>query len=110
MFPIRSRRLPEHRFRSHIRFENVSSNVMTAQSASRTLFFFEKPSAMRQLKRFFKSPTTICVSAEGHLLTTQEPGDIQAEWKPWRFDALPILLERIPVPYGTSRSGQSHKP
>ncbi len=65
---------------------------------------------MRQLQRFFKSPTTICVSAEGHLLTTQEPGDIQAQWKPWRFDALPILLERIPVTYGTSRSGQSHKP
>src|ERR671916_64164 len=83
---------------------------MTAQSASRTLFFFEKPSAMRQLQRFFKSPSTICVAAEGHLLTTQEPGDIQGEWKPWRFEALPIMLERIPVTYGTSRSGQSHKP
>jgi DNA topoisomerase-3 len=44
---------------------------------SRTLFFFEKPSAVRQLQRFMKSPTTICVSAEGHLLITQAAGDIQ---------------------------------
>src|ERR671921_2505373 len=83
---------------------------MTAQSASRTLFFFEKPSAMRQLQRFFKSPSTICVSAEGHLLAAEEPGNVRDEWKLWRFDALPIVLERIPVTYGTSRSGQSHKP
>src|SRR5215212_7857484 len=110
MFSIRSRRLPEYWFGPCIRFENVSSNVMTAQSASRTLFFFEKPSAMRQLQRFFKSPSTICVSAEGHLLAAKEPGDVQEEWKPWRFEALPILLERLPVTYGTNRSGQSHKP
>ncbi len=83
---------------------------MTTHSASRTLFFFEKPSAMRQLQRFFKSPTTICVSAEGHLLAAEEPGTVRDEWKPWRFDTLPIVLERIPVTYGTSRSGQSHKP
>ena len=83
---------------------------MTAQSASRTLFFFEKPSAMRQLQRFFKSPSTICVSAEGHLLAAEEPGNVRDEWKSWRFDTLPIVLERIPVTYGTSRSGQSHKP
>jgi DNA topoisomerase-3 len=83
---------------------------MTAPSASRTLFFFEKPSAMRQLQRFFKSPSTICVSAEGHLLAAEEPGTVREEWKSWRFDTLPIMLERIPVTYGTSRSGQSHKP
>ncbi|WP_262299662.1 type IA DNA topoisomerase [Microvirga sesbaniae] len=83
---------------------------MTAQSASRTLFFFEKPSAMRQLQRFFKSPTTICVSAEGHLLAAEEPGNVRDEWKSWRLDTLPIVLERIPVTYGTNRSGQSHKP
>src|SRR5918993_3009603 len=106
MFPIRSRRLPEHRFRSHIRFENVSSNVMTAQSAGRTLFFFEKPSAMRQLQRFFKSPNTVCVAAEGHLLKAEEPGSIRPEWKTWRFEALPIVVESIPVGYGANRSGQ----
>jgi DNA topoisomerase-3 len=83
---------------------------MTAPSASRTLFFFEKPSAMRQLQRFFKSQSTICVSAEGHLLAAEEPGTVRDEWKSWRFDTLPILLERIPVTYGTNRSGQSHKP
>jgi DNA topoisomerase III len=83
---------------------------MSQQSISRTLFFFEKPSAMRQLQRFFRSPSTICVSAEGHLLAAKEPGDVHEEWKPWRFEALPILLERIPVTYGTNRSGQSHKP
>ncbi|WP_414474963.1 type IA DNA topoisomerase [Microvirga sp. M2] len=83
---------------------------MTAHSASRTLFFFEKPSAMRQLQRFFKSPSTICVSAEGHLLAAEEPGNVRGEWKSWRFDTLPIMLERIPVTYGTGRSGQSHKP
>ena len=44
---------------------------------------------MRQLQRFFKSPTTVCVSAEGHLLAAQEPGDVRPEWKPWRFDASP---------------------
>src|SRR3954468_2936374 len=83
---------------------------MTTSSASRTLFFFEKPSAMRQLQRFFKSPSTVCVSAEGHLLAAEEPGNVRDEWKPWRFDTLPIMLERIPVTYGASRSGQSHKP
>src|SRR5215207_2803034 len=83
---------------------------MPAQSALRTLFFFEKPSAMRQLQRFFKSPSTVCVSAEGHLLAAEEPGNIRDEWKSWRLDTLPIVLERIPVTYGTSRSGQSHKP
>jgi DNA topoisomerase-3 len=83
---------------------------MTAHLASRTLFFFEKPSAMRQLQRFFKSPSTTCVSAEGHLLAAEEPGTVRDEWKSWRFDTLPIMLERIPVTYGTSRSGQSHKP
>jgi DNA topoisomerase-3 len=56
---------------------------MTTHSASRTLFFFEKPSAMRQLQRFFKSPGTICVSAE-HLLAAEEPGTVRDEWKPWR--------------------------
>ncbi|QRM32816.1 type IA DNA topoisomerase [Microvirga sp. VF16] len=83
---------------------------MTAHSVSRTLFFFEKPSAMRQLQQFFKSPSTICVSAEGHLLAAVEPSDVRDEWKSWRFDTLPIVLERIPVTYGASRSGQSHKP
>ena len=83
---------------------------MTTHSASRTLFFFEKPSALRQVQRFFKSPSTVCVAAEGHLLAAKEPGDVRDEWKPWRFDSLPIVLERIPVTYGTGRSGQSHKP
>jgi DNA topoisomerase-3 len=83
---------------------------MSVKPATRTLFFFEKPSAMRQLQRFFKSPSTICISAEGHLLAAKEPGDVRDEWKSWRFETLPILLDRIPVTYGTSRSGQSHKP
>ena len=83
---------------------------MSTGSGSRTLFFFEKPSAMRQLQRFFKSPSTVCVSAEGHLLAAQEPGDIRPEWKPWRFDALPIVLEHIPTAPGKNRSGQSHRP
>src|ERR671913_429927 len=83
---------------------------MTAQSASRTLFFFEKPSAMRQLQQFFRSPSTVCVSAEGHLLAAEEPGNVRDEWKSWRLHTLPIVLERIPVTYGISRSGQSHKP
>jgi DNA topoisomerase III len=82
---------------------------MATRSAPRTLFFFEKPSAMRQLQKFFKSPSTVCVSAEGHLLAAEEPGNVREEWKPWRFDTLPIVLERIPVTYGTSRSGQSHE-
>jgi hypothetical protein len=56
---------------------------------------------MRQLQRFFKSPSTICVSAEGYLFAAREPGDVQEEWKPWRFEALPIPLERIPITYGT---------
>src|ERR671921_865283 len=83
---------------------------MATQSASRTLFFFEKPSAMRQLQRFFKSPSTVCVSAAAHLLAAEEPGNVRDEWKAWGFDALPIVLERIPVTYGTNRSGQTHKP
>src|SRR4051794_19896498 len=86
------------------------AKLMSTGSGSRTLFFFEKPSAMRQLQRFFKSPSTVCVSAEGHLLAAQEPGDIRPEWKPWRFDALPIVLEHIPTTPGKNRSGQSHRP
>src|SRR5689334_13295510 len=81
----------------------------TTTQALRTLFFFEKPSAMRQLQRFFKSPSTICVAAEGHLLAAKEPGDIRTDWKSWRFDALPIMLDQLPVTYGSNRSGQSHK-
>ncbi|AWB23902.1 DNA topoisomerase [Methylobacterium currus] len=76
----------------------------------KTLFFFEKPSAMRQVQRFFRSPSTVCVAAEGHLLEAAEPGEIRPDWKPWRFDALPIALERLPVAPGHGRSGQSHAP
>ncbi len=83
---------------------------MSTSPAERTLFFFEKPSAMRQLQRFFKSSTTVCVAAEGHLLAAQEPGDVRPEWKPWRFEALPIVLDAIPVRPGENRSGQSHGP
>ena len=83
---------------------------MSRSAGERTLFFFEKPSAMRQLQRFFKSPTTVCVAAEGHLLSAEEPGDLRPEWKPWRFEALPIVLDAIPVRAGRNRSGQSHKP
>lgn len=83
---------------------------MSPQPSGRTLFFFEKPSAMRQLQRFFRSPSTVSVAAEGHLLTAEEPGSIRPEWKPWRFEALPIVLETIPVAAGQNRSGQSHAP
>ena len=83
---------------------------MSLQPSGRTLFFFEKPSAMRQLQRFFRSPSTVSVAAEGHLLTAEEPGSIRPEWKPWRFEALPIVLDTIPVAAGQNRSGQSHAP
>ncbi|KQP28770.1 DNA topoisomerase [Methylobacterium sp. Leaf102] len=83
---------------------------MPAPNTGRTLFFFEKPSAMRQLQRFFRSPNTVCIAAEGHLLRADEPGSIRPEWKPWRFDALPIVLDTIPVSCGQNRSGQSHAP
>ena len=43
-------------------------------------------------------------------MAAEEPGNVRDEWKSWRLDTLPIVLERIPVTYGTSRSGQSHKP
>ncbi|MCJ2109008.1 DNA topoisomerase [Methylobacterium sp. E-041] len=83
---------------------------MSPQPSGRTLFFFEKPSAMRQLQRFFRSPSTVSVAAEGHLLTAEEPGSIRPEWKSWRFEALPIVLDTIPVAAGQNRSGQSHAP
>ncbi|GAB6843702.1 DNA topoisomerase [Methylorubrum rhodinum] len=83
---------------------------MSSPGTGRTLFFFEKPSAMRQMQRFFRSPNTVCVAAEGHLLTAQEPGSIRPDWKPWRFDALPIVLDTIPVTCGQNRSGASHAP
>ncbi|TXM66632.1 DNA topoisomerase [Methylobacterium sp. WL12] len=83
---------------------------MSPQPSGRTLFFFEKPSAMRQLQRFFRSPSTVSVAAEGHLLTAEEPGSIRPEWKPWRFEALPIVLDTIPVAAGQNRSGLSHAP
>ena len=87
-----------------------AGSEMSPSSSGRTLFFFEKPSAMRQLQRFFRSPNTVCVAAEGHLLSAKEPGSIRPEWKPWRFEALPIKLATIPVSCGTNRSGQSHEP
>ncbi len=55
-----------------------------------------------------RSPGTVCVAAEGHLLAAEEPGRIRPDWKPWRFEALPIVLDAIPVQCGTNRSGQSH--
>ncbi|MGU3362798.1 DNA topoisomerase [Methylobacterium sp. M6A4_1b] len=63
---------------------------------------------MRQLQRFFRSPGTVCVAAEGHLLTAEEPGRIRPEWKAWQFETLPIVLDTLPVICGTGRSGQSH--
>ena len=81
------------------------AEAMSKASSERTLFFFEKPSAMRQLQRFFKSPNTVCVSAEGHLLSAQEPGDVRPEWKLWRFETLPIVLDTIPVCHGKNCSG-----
>ncbi|KQT78615.1 DNA topoisomerase [Methylobacterium sp. Leaf465] len=72
------------------------------------MFFFEKPSAMRQLQRYFRSPGTVCVAAEGHLLAAEEPGRIRPDWKVWQFEALPIVLDTLPVICGTNRSGQSH--
>ncbi len=86
------------------------TRTMSTSTRERTLFFFEKPSAMRQLQRFFKSPDTVCVAAEGHLLSAEEPGTVRAEWKPWRFETLPIVLDAIPVRAGRNRSGQSHGP
>ena len=83
---------------------------MSTSAGERTLFFFEKPSAMRQLQRLFKSPNTVCVAAEGHLLSAEEPGTVRADWKPWRFETLPIVLDAIPVRAGRNRSGQSHAP
>ena len=64
---------------------------------------------MRQVQRFFKSPSTVSVAAEGHLLVAQEPGNVRGEWKPWRFETLPIVIDPIPLTYGKSRSGTSHK-
>lgn len=63
---------------------------MSPPCSGRTLFLFEKPTAMRQLQRFLRSLNTVCVAAEGHLLSADEPGSIRPEWKPWRFDGLPI--------------------
>jgi DNA topoisomerase-3 len=83
---------------------------MPDTSPARTLFFFEKPSALRHVQRFFKSPSTVCVAAEGHLLAAKEPGEVRDEWKPWRFEMLPIVLDHLPVTYGRNRAGQSHKP
>lgn len=104
--PARSRRGPDGS-------RGRRGTVMTVSATpgpvpGRTLFFFEKPSAMRQLQRFFRSPGTVCVAAEGHLLAAEEPGRIRPDWKPWRFEALPIVLDAIPVQCGTNRSGQSH--
>ena len=45
---------------------------------------------MRQLQRFLRSLNTVCVAAEGHFLSADEPVSIRPEWKPWRFDGLPI--------------------
>ncbi|WP_236728726.1 type IA DNA topoisomerase [Methylobacterium sp. WSM2598] len=81
---------------------------MARGQAGRTLFFFEKPSAMRELQRFFRAPTTVCIAAEGHLLAAQEPAEIRPAWKAWRFEDLPIAVDEIPLCCGQSRSGASH--
>jgi len=84
------------------------ASPISPASPGRTLFFFEKPSAMRQLQRYFRSPGTVCVAAEGHLLAAEEPGRIRPDWKAWQFETLPIVLDTLPVICGTNRSGQSH--
>ena len=93
--PARSRRGPDGS-------RGRRGTVMTVSATpgpvpGRTLFFFEKPSAMRQLQRFFRSPGTVCVAAEGHLLAAEEPGRIRPDWKVWQFEALPIVLDTLPV-------------
>ncbi|HOU54118.1 MAG TPA: DNA topoisomerase 3 [Myxococcota bacterium] len=67
----------------------------------------EKPSVARDLAAVLgasrRSPSAISGNgylvtwAVGHLVGISEPGQMQAEWKAWRFDRIPILPREWPL-------------
>ncbi len=72
-----------------------------------TLVVAEKPSVGRDIARVLGcrdrgegclSGGAYCVTwAVGHLVSLCEPDEIDAKWKQWRAEALPILPETIPL-------------
>ena len=67
----------------------------------------EKPSVARDIARVLGADTPgkgclkgngfVVTWAIGHLVTQLEPNEIDARWKSWRFDSLPILPDDIPL-------------
>ena len=73
----------------------------------KTVILAEKPSVGRDIARVLKCSTrgegclmndTYTVTwAVGHLVTLQEPDEIDEKYKKWRMESLPILPETIPL-------------
>ncbi|MBR6953473.1 MAG: DNA topoisomerase 3 [Clostridia bacterium] len=78
-----------------------------AETAGRTVVVAEKPSVGRDIARVLgcSQRGEGCLSgggyvvtwAVGHLVTLQEPDEMDAKYKRWSFDTLPILPEDIPL-------------
>lgn len=74
---------------------------------ARTLIIAEKPSVARDIGRvlgcrtqregYLEGPETTITWAIGHLVTLQEPDELDARYKRWRMEDLPILPEEIPL-------------
>ena len=72
-----------------------------------TCVIAEKPSVARDIARVLGANTAgkgclkgngyVVTWAIGHLVTQLEPDEIDARWKSWRRDTLPILPEDIPL-------------
>ncbi len=72
-----------------------------------TCVLAEKPSVARDIARVLgakesgegclKGSGYVVTWALGHLVTQCDPDEIDARWKAWRRDTLPILPERIPL-------------
>lgn len=86
------------------------------QLMGKTVILAEKPSVGRDIARVLKCSTrgegclmndTYTVTwAVGHLVTLQEPDEIDEKYKKWRMESLPILPETIPLKIISSSRAQ----
>ncbi len=80
---------------------------MDGQEAGRIVVVAEKPSVGRDIARILgcrdrgegclMGETYTVTWAVGHLVTLQEPDEMDERYKKWSFDSLPILPEDIPL-------------
>ncbi len=82
----------------------------------RTLVIAEKPGVARDIAAvlgareratgFFRSDTHVVSWAIGHLVALAEPAQVDARWKTWRMELLPMLPETWPLVVGEETKAQ----